>query len=159
MEYKYIKLHMVNGVVMTYTEAGTLISVMDEEGTALVYDLDHRGTDRIWSEIDNTDSSWEEFIEELPDISDLSHGLYLNNGQVIDEGRIVKITIGHMDGTYTEIGGCTGGADHSGWKGNENVYCESCETAYEVNIVTTDDRVPSYCCFCGNYGLLLREEE
>lgn len=154
-----IKLYFVDGASMTYDENGILVGCTNIEGevedhTAYTNDgaPDIHG---IWFDSEKCTIPWDEVVKYEHTDFHLTPDMYLDNGQVIEEGRIVAIEI---DGVMKwDIRG-TGGCDTSGWDNTDsNVYCELCETHYKVDNLL-EGRKPSHCILCGNDEIILRED-
>lgn len=154
-----IKLYLVDGSTMTYDENGILVGCTDTEGNV----EDHTGYSNgpggapdihgIWYKSEECDIPWDEVVKyEYTDFH-LTSDMYLDNGRVMDEGRIVAIEI---DGVMKWDMRSTGGCDTSGWDStDDNVYCELCEVHYTVNNLP-EGRKPSHCVLCGHTDIILR---
>ena len=148
-----ICLKCVDGSIMSYNEKGILLKSVDADGTVL--DADSNGIRDIvglWNSEDGTTTGWEDVVEHMDEMTTFLSNpsvLYINNGQVVDEGQVVDILV---DGV--SILPNTGGRDVSGYTGDNNVYCESCEVEYEIKA----EHAPKYCSFCGSVYILTKED-
>ena len=146
-----ICLKCVDGSIMSYNEKGILLKSVDADGTVL--DADSNGIRDIvglWHDDNGHTLSWDLVVTDIKNGNLLLDGcLYVDNGQVIEEGQVVGILV---DGV--SILPNTGGRDVSGYTGDNNVYCESCEVEYEIKA----EHAPKYCSFCGSVYILTKED-
>jgi hypothetical protein len=106
----------------------------------------------LWHSEDKITIDWEDVVDQLDSMAQYIKTpslLYIDNGQVVDEGLVVNILV---DGVSI-LDGINGGCDTSGWEGNNNVYCDGCEQQYEVHGVNI-----LMCCHCGSEDIHVKED-
>lgn len=139
---------------MTYNEVGTLVACTDTEGNVEDPSQYSNGVAMdvtgIWDANNECTIPWDEVVDYKNTDFHLTGNMYLDNGQVVDEGLIVEILV---DGASKWKTSYNGGCDTSGFTGDNNVYCEDCEKQYEVKGIT-----PQYCSNCGSPNIYLKEE-
>lgn len=158
-----IKLTFVDRCTIVYDEHGVIVEDISDSDGVLLPDSDNEGEKDmvgLWHKDDKRTIPWDEVVEDMwNEEFQLDPGLlFLDNGQVVDQGEIVEITITNDGGASITYSVINGGCDTSGWEHNDdNVYCISCDTSYKVE-VNLDNYKPHWCCFCGGTELLLRED-
>lgn len=151
---KVFRLHFIDGATMAFNRRGILVGCTDNEGNV----EDHEGYSLgngcpdihgIWYDDEKCTIPWDEVVDYVNTDFHLTGCMYIDNGQVTDEGLIIRIEIDGIVKWDTN----NGGADYSGFTGNNNVYCEGCEQQYEVHGVNI-----LICCHCGSEDIHVKED-
>lgn len=153
MEFKLI---FVDGATMTYNTAGILVGVTHTDGTV----EDHTGyslgngcpdIEGIWDDDERYTIPWTKVVDYEHTGFELTSCMFLDNGQVVEEGEIVKIEV---TDNGNEVITWTIQEDDIEWYDNNNVYCEACDTQYVVMVDA--NMQPTWCTFCGSKELHIK---
>jgi hypothetical protein len=141
-----IKMTFVDGTTMVVcSDTGEVLSVHDEMGQ--LHDYEFPEVSGIWYDDEKCTISLDEVVDYKHTDFHLVSGMFMDNGQVIEESEIVSL----------EILGIKAWSLEYEWDGeHNNVYCKSCDTEYKVEI-DLPSYVSHWCSFCGNDEVLVRE--
>lgn len=148
-------LHFVDGETMSYNRRGVLVGVTDNEGRI----EDHEGyalgngcpdISGIWYDDEHCTIPWDEVVSYKYTDFHLLSGMYIDNGQVTEEGLITKIELnGDVKWDTSE--------PETIDAGTVLVECPKCHTDYRIT-VDLDNYRPVWCTYCGAHGLkILRQ--